>query len=99
MITYVRVRTIKPGQFQAAINFLKDYKGFIQSETGKDIRFGTEVGRLGTVVSSSSFENAQELEEMLGKLRTNSNYVAMIDQSAQYFEDEVSEHLIMELPL
>ena len=51
MVTYVRVRTIKPGQFENAVNFLREYKGFLKSEYDMDVNFGTEVGRLGTMGS------------------------------------------------
>ena len=99
MPTYVRVRTVKPGQFQGAINFLKEYRGFLESELQTDVRVGTEVGRMGTIVTAIDFDNAQAMEDALKKLRGNQNYVRMIDDSARFFADQVDEHLIMEIPL
>jgi len=98
MITYVRVRTVKAGKFQQAIEFLKEYKAFINSQLDTEIRLGAELGRVGTVVSMSTFENAQAWENALNKLRSNSKYIAMLDKSAEYFEDEINEHLIADLP-
>ena len=99
MITYVRVRTVKPGKFQEAIEFLKDYKSFVNSQLDTEIRLGAEVGRLGTIVSMSTFENAQAWEDALNKMRSNSTYTAMLDKSAEFFEDEVTEHLITDVPI
>jgi hypothetical protein len=99
MITYVRVRTVKGGKYQAAIEFSRRYKDFVQSTLGAEISFGAEVGRLGTVVSIAQFENAQAWEDALNALRSNPEYVQLLDESFKYFEDEVVEHLITELPI
>lgn len=99
MVTYVRVRVIKPGQFQNAINFLRSYKDFIATEFKIDVNFGTEVGRLGTVVAITQFDNAQAWEDALDTLRSNPKYVQFIDQSAAIFEADIEEHLVTDLPL
>lgn len=99
MITHVRTRTIKAGKFRKAMEFLKSYKAFVESETGKEMRLGVEVGRLGTIVTTVVFENAQEWEDTLSKLHASSDYAGIIDQSADYFEDEVTEHLISDIPI
>jgi hypothetical protein len=99
MITYVRVRTVKSGNFQGAIGFLRKYKEFIKSELNMDVSLGAEVGRLGTIVSTTRFENAQAWENALNKLRANAKYAELIDESATYFEDEVIEHLVTDVPI
>jgi hypothetical protein len=99
MISYVRVRTIKAGKFGKAKEFLKDYIGFVKNEIGVDVRLGVEVGKLGTITFMSTFDNAQAWEEAMSKMRSSANYTAMIDQSAEFFEAEVVEHLIAELPM
>jgi hypothetical protein len=99
MVTYVRIRTIKPGQFENAVNSLRKYKEFLSAEYDMDVNFGTEVGRLGTVVGLTQFENAQQWEDALNSLRGNSKYVGLIDESASFFEVEIEEHLILDLPL
>ena len=99
MVTYVRVRHVKAGEYQGALEFIKKYKEFIKSELGVDTNFGAEVGRVGTVVSMSHFDNAQAWEDSLNKLRSNTQYMELIDESFNYFEDEIIEHLIVDLPV
>lgn len=99
MITYVRARRVKAGKFQDAISFLKEYSAFIESELDQKLNLGVEMGRLGTVISSMQFDNAQDWENAMNKLRSNPNYVAILDQSSACFEDEVREHLIQDLSL
>ena len=99
MVTYVRVRNVKAGKYQDAIKFLKKYKEFIQSELGTEVSFGAEIGRVGTVVSMSNFENAQAWEDALSALRANDSYVELMDESFNYFEDEITEHLVVGLPV
>ncbi len=99
MLTYVRVRNVKAGKYQGALEFIKKYKEFIQSELGVDINFGAEVGRVGTIVSMSYFDNAQAWQDSLDKLRSNSQYMELTDESFNYFEDEITEHLIVGLPV
>ena len=98
MVTYVRVRTVKAGKYQGALEFIKKYKEFIKSELGVDTNFGAEVGRVGTVVSMTHFDNAQGWEDSLNKLRSNTGYMELIDESFNYFEDEIIEHLVVGLP-
>lgn len=99
MVTYVRVRVVKPGQFQNAIGFLRKYKDFLATEYRVDVNFGTEVGRLGTVVGITQFDSAQAWEDALNTLRSNPKYIELIDESASIFEAEIEEHLVTELPL
>ena len=99
MVTYVRVRTIQPGQFENAVNFLREYKGFLKSEYDMDVNFGTEVGRLGTVVGLTQFENAQQWEDTLNTMRTNPRYIELMDMGASIFDGEIQEHLVLDLPL
>lgn len=99
MITYVRVRNVKAGKYQDAIKFLKKYKKFIKSELGVDANFGAEVGLVGTVVSMTSFESAQAWEDVLNKMRANDTYISLMDESFNYFEDEIIEHLVTDLPI
>ena len=99
MITYVRVRNIKGGQYQGAIEFCRRYKDFVQAALGTEVNFGAELGRLGTLVSISQFENAQAWENALNTLRKNPEYVELLDESFKYFEDEVIEHLVTEVPI
>ena len=99
MLTYVRVRTVKAGKYQGALDFIKKYKAFIQSELGVDTNFGAEVGRVGTIVSMSQFDNAQAWEDSMDKLRSNSEYIALTDESFNFFEDDIMEHLVVGLPV
>lgn len=98
MLTHVRTRTIKAGKFQSAIRFLKEYKAFVESELDQKMQLGVELGKLGTIVSAVRFDNAQAWEDGLNKLRSSDNYAAILDQSAEFFEDEVVEHLISDIP-
>lgn len=99
MVMYVRIRTVKAGKFQGAIEFLRRYKDFTQTALGTEVKFGAEVGQLGRIVSIANFENAQAWEDALNNLRSNPEYVQLLDESAAYFEDEVAEHLVTEVPL
>jgi hypothetical protein len=98
MITYVRVRHIKAGKYQGAVEFLSKYKQFVQSELDVEVNVGTEVGRVGTVVTMVNFDNAQGWEDSLNKLRSSAQYAALLDESFNYFEDEIIEHLVTGLP-
>ncbi len=99
MVTYVRVRHVKAGKYQGALEFIKKYKEFIKSEFGVDANFGAEVGRIGTIVSLSQFDNAQAWEDTLNKSRSNAKYAELLDESFNYFEDEIIEHLVVGLPV
>ncbi len=99
MVTYVRVRIVKAGKYREGLEFLKKYKAFIQSEFGVDVNMGAEIGRVGTIVSMTHFDNAQAWEDSLNKLRSNEQYLDLIDESFNYFEDEIAEHLVTDLPI
>jgi hypothetical protein len=47
----------------------------------------------------SNFENAQAWEDALSALRANDSYVELMDESFNYFEDEITEHLVVGLPI
>ena len=99
MITYVRVRAIRGGQYKGAIEFSRRYKDFVQSALGVEINFGAELGRVGTLVTLSQFENAAAWENALNTLRSNPEYIELLDESFKYFEDEIVEHLVTEVPV
>ncbi len=46
----------------------------------------------------SHFDTAQAWEDSLNKLRSNTQYVELVDESFNYFEDEITEHLVVDLP-
>ncbi len=86
MIRFVRAATIRPGKLQPAMAFAQDIAAVVEAKTGVKVNVYTQVGGVnGRICWQSDHDSLGAVEEVMGKLLPDPEYLQKIEAAAGLF--------------
>ncbi len=86
MIRFVRAATIRQGKLQPAMAFAQDISAVVEAKTGVKVNVFTQTGGVvGRICWQSDMDSLGALEETMGKLLSDPEYLRKIEAAADLF--------------